>query len=144
MYTKKHRKKSRQTKFWKLVRLLVILYSCYNFALALNENALVFSQSEARNFILYIYILLRIIKSLVKSWESLIACVQRQMRFIKGSIIFLLRPSFVHWQKICKNLLCWGTLQVAPSQNFAQTQSGRPFTTKHVPPFRHGEVRHYK
>ena len=30
------------------------LHMCYNFALALHENALVFSQSEARNFFMYI------------------------------------------------------------------------------------------
>ena len=29
---------------------VTILHSCYNFALELYENALVFSQSEARNF----------------------------------------------------------------------------------------------
>ena len=30
------------------------LHMCYNFALVLHENALVFSQSEARNFFMYI------------------------------------------------------------------------------------------
>ena len=29
------------------------LYSCYNFALVLHENALVYSQSEARNFFMW-------------------------------------------------------------------------------------------
>ena len=33
------------------------MHACYNFALVLHENALVFSQSEARNF--FMYILLR-------------------------------------------------------------------------------------
>ena len=28
-------------------------YSCYNFALVLHENALVYSQSEARNFFMW-------------------------------------------------------------------------------------------
>ena len=30
------------------------LHSCYNFALVLHEKALVFSQSEARNYFMYI------------------------------------------------------------------------------------------
>ena len=54
------------------------------------------------NFFIYIYILLRIIKSLVKSWETLIACVQRQMRFIKGSIIFFVETIIC---SLTKNLL---------------------------------------
>ena len=46
----KHRKKQRQTKFWKRARAICNLHSCYNFALVLYKNALVFSQSKARNF----------------------------------------------------------------------------------------------
>ena len=53
MYIKKQHRKSRQTKlskFRKRVRAICNLVLCYNFALLLHENALVFSQSEARNF----------------------------------------------------------------------------------------------
>ena len=38
--------KARQTKFC----MLFVIFICYNFAHVLHENALVFSQSEVRNF----------------------------------------------------------------------------------------------
>ena len=47
-YTEKHHRKSRQT------RVICNLHSCYNFALVLNAKSIVFSQSEARNFFMYI------------------------------------------------------------------------------------------
>ena len=50
MYMKKHHSKSRQTKFWKRARAVCNLHQCFNFALVLHENAVVFSQSGARNF----------------------------------------------------------------------------------------------
>ena len=43
-------RKSRLTEFWKRVHAIYNLLPCYNFALMLHENAIVFSQSEARNF----------------------------------------------------------------------------------------------
>ena len=36
------------------VRAICRLHLCYNFALVLQENALLFSQSEAHNFFMYI------------------------------------------------------------------------------------------
>ena len=50
MYTKKHQRESRQSKFWKRARAICNLHSSYNFALVLHENTLVFSKSEAHNF----------------------------------------------------------------------------------------------
>ena len=47
---------SQDKKFWKRARAICNLNSCYNlhnFALVLHENALFFSQSEARNFFMY-------------------------------------------------------------------------------------------
>ena len=35
-------------------RIICNLHSCYNFALVLNAKSIVFSQSEARNFFMYI------------------------------------------------------------------------------------------
>lgn len=42
--------KARQTKFC----MLFVIFICYNFAHVLHENALAFSQSEVRNFLMYI------------------------------------------------------------------------------------------
>ena len=50
---KKHRRKSRQTQFGKRALAICNFHSCYNFAFVLH-NALVFWQSEARNFFLHI------------------------------------------------------------------------------------------
>ena len=54
---KKHRRSQDRRNFQSVVRSLFVictrvttLHSCYNFALVLHENALVFCQSEARNF----------------------------------------------------------------------------------------------
>ena len=47
---KKHYWESRQWKFWKHMQAIYNLHSCYNFALMLHKNALVFSQSEAHDF----------------------------------------------------------------------------------------------
>lgn len=47
---KKHHRKSRQTKLFKCARDICNLLSCYNFAIALYESALVLSQSDERNF----------------------------------------------------------------------------------------------
>ena len=46
----KHRRKSRQRKFWKRAHAISNLHSCYNFARVLHKNAVVLSQSEACNF----------------------------------------------------------------------------------------------
>ena len=55
MYMKIHHWKFRQTQFWKLAHAICNLHLWYNFALLLQENyALVFSQSEACNFFMYI------------------------------------------------------------------------------------------
>ena len=54
MYMKKHRRKSRQTKFCKGARAICNLHSCYNFLFALHKNALISSQSEARYFFMYV------------------------------------------------------------------------------------------
>ena len=54
MYMKEHRRKSRPTKFWKRARAICNLHPCYKFALVLHENTLVFSQSEAPYFFMYI------------------------------------------------------------------------------------------
>ena len=37
-------------KFWKRASAICNLHLCYNFVLVLHENALILSQSEARNF----------------------------------------------------------------------------------------------
>ena len=42
MYMKKHNRRSKQTKFWKCVYPISNLQVCYNFALVLHENALIF------------------------------------------------------------------------------------------------------
>lgn len=42
--------KARQTKFC----MLFVIFICYNFAHVLHENALAFSRSEVRNFLMYI------------------------------------------------------------------------------------------
>ena len=44
----------RQMEFWKIAHTICNLHLWYNFALLLQENALVFSQSEACNFLMYI------------------------------------------------------------------------------------------
>ena len=49
-----------QTKFCKWVCAICNLHSCYNFALVLHEKSLIFSQSEACNFIKYINIYLKL------------------------------------------------------------------------------------
>ena len=54
MYMKKHRRNLWQIKFWKRVRAICNLHSCYNFALMLHDKVLVFSQSEGRNYFMYI------------------------------------------------------------------------------------------
>ena len=55
MYMKKHHWKYGQMEFWKLAHAICNLHLWYNFALLLQENyALVFSQSEACNFFMYI------------------------------------------------------------------------------------------
>ena len=54
MDMKKHQWKSRQMEFWKTAHTICNLHLWYNFALLLQENALVFSQSEACNFLMYI------------------------------------------------------------------------------------------
>ena len=60
MYMKKHCRRSRQTKFKSVRELFVfwprvtIMHLRYDFAFVLHENALVFSQSEAHNFFMYI------------------------------------------------------------------------------------------
>ena len=56
MYTKKHHRKSLQTKYLKRARAICNFDSFYNVALVLHENVLVFSRSEARNFLKYIII----------------------------------------------------------------------------------------
>ena len=56
VHEKNHRK-SRQTKFWKRMHATSNLHLCYNFALVLHKNALIFSQSEARNSFMYIIII---------------------------------------------------------------------------------------
>ena len=53
MYMKKHHRKSGQTKFWKCTCTICNLLLCNNFAPVLPYIALVFSQSEAHNFITY-------------------------------------------------------------------------------------------
>ena len=40
--------------FWKIAHTICNLHLWYNFELLLQENALVFSQSEACNFLMYI------------------------------------------------------------------------------------------
>ena len=55
-YMKKHHRKSRQTKFWKQLGYFLICTRVTNFALVSQENALVFSQSEAPNFFMYIIV----------------------------------------------------------------------------------------
>ena len=59
MSMKKHHRSQDRRNFQSVVRSLFVistrvttLHSCYNFALVLHENALVFFQSEARNFFL--------------------------------------------------------------------------------------------
>ena len=48
-------KKHHQMEFWKIAHIICNLHFLrYNFALLLQENALVFSQSEACNFLMYI------------------------------------------------------------------------------------------
>ena len=54
IYIKGYQRRSRQTKFWKHARAIWNLHSCDNFAFVLHVNALVFSQSEARKFFMYI------------------------------------------------------------------------------------------
>ena len=54
MDMKKHHWKSRQMEFWKIAHTICNLHLWYNFELLLQENALVFSQSEACNFLIYI------------------------------------------------------------------------------------------
>ena len=56
VHEKNHRK-SRQTKFWKHMHATSNLHLCYNFALVLQKNALIFSQSEACNSFMYIIII---------------------------------------------------------------------------------------
>ena len=53
MCVKKHHRESKQTKF-ESVGMLSVICLCYNFALVLQENAHVFSQSKAHNFSIYI------------------------------------------------------------------------------------------
>ena len=55
---KKHRRKPGQAIFSKRARSICNLHSCYNFALVLYENTLVFSQSGARNFFMYIIVMI--------------------------------------------------------------------------------------
>ena len=59
---------SGQTKFWKRLRAICNLHSCYNFALLLHENSLIFSQSEVHNFSICI---IRGIIIIVLFWSSL-------------------------------------------------------------------------
>ena len=54
MHMKKHHRKSRQKKFGKHACAICNLHSCYNFALMLHENALIFNQSERYNFFTFI------------------------------------------------------------------------------------------
>ena len=58
MYMKKHRRKPGQAIFSKRARSICNLHSCYNFVLVLYENTLVFSQSGARNFFMYIIVMI--------------------------------------------------------------------------------------
>ena len=48
-----HHRESRETKFWKHAWATYNLHLCYNFAIVLHGNALVFSHSEARNYKCY-------------------------------------------------------------------------------------------
>lgn len=50
MYMKKYHRKSTQTKFWKHAWAICNFHLCYNFALLLHVNAIVFNQSETCNF----------------------------------------------------------------------------------------------
>ena len=57
-YMKKHHRKSRQMKVWKHTHAICTFHLCYNFALVLYENTLIFSQSETCNFFMYMYMII--------------------------------------------------------------------------------------
>ena len=57
IYRKNITESQHRQNFESVHMLFVILHSSYNFALVLYENALVFSQSEALNFFMYITII---------------------------------------------------------------------------------------
>ena len=75
--------KARQTKFC----MLFVIFICYNFAHVLHENALVFSQSEVRNFLMYITFSFNPVHFLSKRLEyTNEPCFRRWSNFFKATI----------------------------------------------------------
>lgn len=75
--------KARQTKFC----MLFVIFICYNFAHVLHENALAFSQSEVRNFLMYITFSFNPVHFLSKRLEyTNEPCFRRWSNFFKATI----------------------------------------------------------
>ena len=69
---KKHQRESRQSKFWKHTRAICNLNSCYNFAIVLHENALVFQLMRSALFFMYIIMRLGVSKELSRQYTTIV------------------------------------------------------------------------
>ena len=94
---KKHHTKLRQTKFWERARAIcnlhpvTTLHSRYNFVLQLYENAHVSSESEPRNFFVYIIIV-------CLCTVGVILTLFAQTSVCKSSILFFIHFFIKSWQ----------------------------------------------